>query len=357
MAQLPMAGAGFAFSLRVSASTPASETVTEVKAIMRAAPVASRVVWSAIATAVLAASGACENSTSTTLTQPSASTSRCGVTLAAQTTALEATGGRGSITVTTNRECQWQVQSSVDWIRVESETSGQGSASIAYVVASNALVTARRGTVSVNDERLELSQAGAPCVYTLGRSRGAFRADGGTDQVSVDAQTGCAWTASSDSAWVAASGGGSGAGSVQVTVAPNQVTSRRSARVTVANRATATATDSPAHANAPDAAHAASGSADTPGLARSDATRTNPAWAHAAWTDAAGAHAAWADAAWADAAGANAAGANASSSDATGADAADSANSARDAAGHATDTAGAFVHVYRPAGLAGRELR
>jgi len=61
---------------------------------------------------------------------------KCGVTLASPP-ALDATGGAGSLAVTTQRECVWEAATTTDWISALSPTSGQGSATLSFRVAAN----------------------------------------------------------------------------------------------------------------------------------------------------------------------------------------------------------------------------
>ena len=120
--------------------------------------------------------------------------------------------------VSTSRDCSWSVAADAPWVSINADGSGQGEASIPYTVAANPLPSPRSGAIVVGSERVQLSQAAAPCVYTLSRSAAAIGADGGSVTVDLSTLTGCAWTASSDSSWIVIAGGASGSASGTVTL-------------------------------------------------------------------------------------------------------------------------------------------
>jgi hypothetical protein len=160
-------------------------------------------------------------------------------TLTASTLTADAAGGSGTLTVTINRECSWTARSDADWLGVASSpVSGQGNGTVAYTIAPNTVVTARRGDLLVNDAALAVQQAAAACVYRLDRSEKSFDAAGGTQTVGVAAQNGCPWTAQSHAPWVGVASGasGTGNGSVTVVVDGNSGTAGRSASLTIANQ-------------------------------------------------------------------------------------------------------------------------
>src|SRR5207302_2861210 len=101
------------------------------------------------------ASAACE-SVSTNVVGPS--NSKCQISLKNNTSEVPASGGNGSITVTTTRDCPWSASAEVSWIAV-SETSGQGPATVNYSVLANPNGTPRRGRVVVAEQATEVAQA------------------------------------------------------------------------------------------------------------------------------------------------------------------------------------------------------
>jgi len=87
----------------------------------------------------------------------------------------------------------------------------------------NQVPSPRSGALNVASAAVQLSQAGAPCAFTLGRVRDSVTAAGGTLSVGVSTLTGCAWNATSSDPWIAVTAGQSGnaSGTVTLSVAPN----------------------------------------------------------------------------------------------------------------------------------------
>ena len=74
---------------------------------------------------------------------------------------------------------------------------------------------------------LSLTMPAGSCTYAIAPSAQSFSASGGTGTVNVNTQTGCAWTAISNNSWITiSSGGGSGSGAVNYSVAANPATAR-----------------------------------------------------------------------------------------------------------------------------------
>jgi hypothetical protein len=79
---------------------------------------------------------------------------------------------------------------------------------------------------------------GPACSYAVSPTSDSAPAGGETGGVSVTAQAGCGWTATSNAAWIAVTGGasGSGNGTVSYTVAANSSTASRTGTMTVAGQ-------------------------------------------------------------------------------------------------------------------------
>ena len=79
---------------------------------------------------------------------------------------------------------------------------------------------------------------GAGCVFSLSTTGKSFARSGGTGSVGVSASSGCAWTATSNAAWITitSGSGGSGSGSVNYSVAENQGASSRTGTLTIAGQ-------------------------------------------------------------------------------------------------------------------------
>src|SRR5437588_4677159 len=93
-------------------------------AVIHVSAVQIRHVLRAVLLATAFASAACE-SVSTNVVGPS--NSKCEISVKNNTSEVPASGGNGSITVTTTRDCLWSASAEASWIAV-SETIGQGPA-------------------------------------------------------------------------------------------------------------------------------------------------------------------------------------------------------------------------------------
>src|SRR5690606_8604542 len=115
-------------------------------------------------TAATASACGSSSETSTTVVSPTPVV-RCSVQVS-QPPRMDHDGGTGRLTVTTNRECAWNAKADTSWITVAPD-SGQGESQLTYTVAANRSSTERTGQITVNDRRVQLTQAGAPCQLTI----------------------------------------------------------------------------------------------------------------------------------------------------------------------------------------------
>jgi hypothetical protein len=114
---------------------------------------------------------------------------------------IAASGGSVNATLTTTRECLWEVTTDTAWLQI-TPGRGQGEASLRVVVAENTAGSSRTGTIAANDARLTIAQQAAPCRFTVNPSSARLPAEGGTVRVSVSAAEGCTWSAASAAQWV-----------------------------------------------------------------------------------------------------------------------------------------------------------
>ena len=153
-----------------------------------------------IAVALAVAAAACSESTVTQTTGPGPLT-RCQTAFTGLPTSLASSAARLTATVSTNRECQWTIESEAPWVRVTPD-SGQGEASVSVVVAENPAAIDRSGVLVVNGNRVAVSQQAAACWFELANSSSRVPAEGGPFSVSVSTIPGCKWSASSEVPWV-----------------------------------------------------------------------------------------------------------------------------------------------------------
>jgi hypothetical protein len=168
----------------------------------------------------------------------------CAVTATSSASEFPATGGSGSVSVTSPAGCGWTVTVGQPWITV-SPVSGAGTATVNVTIAPNA-GGPRSATVTVSGITFTLNQAGvsapapAPplspsCTFTLQPASASTSATGGTGVVSITTAAGCAWAASSGVPWltITTAASGSGSGSFGYGVAANTSTTARSGSISV----------------------------------------------------------------------------------------------------------------------------
>jgi Putative binding domain, N-terminal/Viral BACON domain len=183
---------------------------------------------------VLAAAGVCGCETSSTVTQ-GPNPVKCQVTLASPSM-MDAGSGSGSLGITTQPECAWDVSSTVTWISAFTPASGQGNATVSFRVTSNDGSSTRDGMIVVNGEQARVSQR-APCRYEVVPGNQSVSASGGASSINIATTSDCSWSAVAEASWIALSSSpsGSGNGTVSFTVAPNPGEARSSA-IAIANQ-------------------------------------------------------------------------------------------------------------------------
>jgi hypothetical protein len=187
---------------------------------------------SAVAVAIALLAAACGQTTTQEVTGPDVA--RCAVTLAAPPTVLPPEGGSATLAVTTARDCTWDTASDAAWVQVRPAT-GQGTGSITVTVARNDDTRPRSTSVSVNEQRVRMEQAGVPCRFDLGTSRLQVRREGARTSISISTTDACEWRASSPAEWVrVVTDRGTGSGSVDLDISRNEGV-ERSATVTIAS--------------------------------------------------------------------------------------------------------------------------
>jgi hypothetical protein len=189
---------------------------------------------------VLAAAlvSSCGTSSSTVSVSASPDPVKCQVALAAPPM-LDAGGGTGSLAITTQPECTWDVSSNVSWISSLSPASGQGTANVSFRVTANDGSSQRDGMLVVNGEQARVSQR-APCRYDVSPSSQSIGASGGAGSLTIATAGECSWTAAAEAGWIAIASGaaGSGNGNVRFTVAANSGEARTGSIAVGGQRAT-----------------------------------------------------------------------------------------------------------------------
>jgi hypothetical protein len=157
----------------------------------------------------------------------------CTFTISPETQSVPASGGSGTISVTSGPGCQWTATTDASWIAFTSATTGAGNGSVTFNVApTNG--PARVGHVSINGRIFTVNQ-GQGCIISLPVTSATAPAGGATGAFDVRTAEGCAWNAaSSDRSWLTVTGGGSGSGNGTVAYsAAANAGAQRSATITV----------------------------------------------------------------------------------------------------------------------------
>ncbi|HEY7500963.1 MAG TPA: BACON domain-containing carbohydrate-binding protein [Vicinamibacterales bacterium] len=142
--------------------------------------------------------------------------------------AAAAGGGSGFVTVTTQPGCAWTASSNAAFLTVTSGTPGNGNGSVGYSVGANSNTSPRSGTLTIAGQTFTVNQAAAPCSYSLNPTSASAPSAGGNGSVALTAPAGCAWTASSNAAFISITSATSGSGNATVNynVSGNGVTAR-----------------------------------------------------------------------------------------------------------------------------------
>lgn len=155
----------------------------------------------------------CGGSATTSVSGPSIT--KCDVSVTNSAAEIPASGGSGSLLLTTERECAWSSSSKDPWISLNT-TSGQGAATIGYTVLANPNGARRQGHVLVSNQTVEVNQAAAACQYSLAPSAADAPAAQAEVSVALTATPSCSWNAHSNAEWIGPPVPGSGVGSATV---------------------------------------------------------------------------------------------------------------------------------------------
>ena len=159
----------------------------------------------------------------------------CTYALSAAGQNVPAVGGTGTVNVTSATGCAWSSTSNASWLSITTPPNGTGNGSVGFSAAAHT-GPPRTGTLTIAGRTFTVSQSEG-CTFSISPEQTTVDAAGGSSTVSVTAPDGCAWTASSSTAWIRVSGGatGSGNGSVQLSIEA-QTGPARSGTATIAGR-------------------------------------------------------------------------------------------------------------------------
>ena len=99
--------------------------------------------------------------TSATTSVVSPSSAKCGTNVSNTPSSFAASGGVGSLTISTDRDCTWTVVSDADWVSLGAQ-NGQGAATVPFAVSANPLTSPRSSALHVGGASVDVSQSAAP---------------------------------------------------------------------------------------------------------------------------------------------------------------------------------------------------
>ncbi|UCF93039.1 MAG: BACON domain-containing protein, partial [Desulfobacterales bacterium] len=176
-----------------------------------------------------------------TQTPPSQPPPICTYSISPTSRTFPSGGGNDTISVDAVRDdCQWTASASVDWITINSGSSGTGDGTVGYSVSANTGTSSRTATITVAGQSHTVTQEPLPsCTSSISPASRNFPSSGGNGTITVDAlRDDCQWTASESVGWITITSGssGTGDGTVAYSVAANTGTSSRTATITAAGQ-------------------------------------------------------------------------------------------------------------------------
>ena len=152
-------------------------------------------------------------------------------TLTPRVLAVAATGS-ASAAVAVSSNTTWSVSSNVTWI-VPGVNAGTGNGSFTLNIGANASPAGRSGTVTVNNEKLVVNQAGSPNFVTITPGSVTVAA-AGAGNLTVTVSGNASWTVTGSVPWISFTpSGGFGKGTVRLAVASNPATTSRTGILTI----------------------------------------------------------------------------------------------------------------------------
>jgi hypothetical protein len=168
------------------------------------------------------------------VSQDSASALSCSFDVSPREATLSASGGNLQVRLSaTNEACGWTAQAGAGWIGLD-RTSGTGSTTVTATLAANDGAERRSATILAGGRIITVIQDGESqpdaCSVTLSASAFNIPAAGGTAEIDVNANAGCAWQTEGRPDWIRQNPqSGSGTGRTTLTVDANTTRSARTA--------------------------------------------------------------------------------------------------------------------------------
>jgi hypothetical protein len=167
---------------------------------------------------------------------PTPTPAHCTYALDPPSQTVGASGGSGTIAVSSGSGCTWTATTTAPWVTITGGATGEGSGTVAFTAAANS-GAARSATIQIGAASATITQPAASCSYTIAPTSQAVAAAGGTGSVAVTAGANCSWSVTKEASWISITSGanGTGNGTVQFSVGANPGQAR-SAALTIAGR-------------------------------------------------------------------------------------------------------------------------
>jgi hypothetical protein len=123
----------------------------------------------------------------------------CTYTISPSSASFPASGGTGSVTITTLSYCNWTTSSGIPWVMVNTG-SGIGSGTMSYSVSPNTATTNQMASLTIGGNVFSVIEAGQP-QYTIRVSAGAGGSITPSGQVAVQPGTGQTFTITPNSGY------------------------------------------------------------------------------------------------------------------------------------------------------------
>lgn len=220
----------------------------------------------------------------------------CTYTLGSTSQSIDAAGGTITVAVNAPEGCTWTAAPNDPWITVTGGRSGTGNGTVTLTIAPNT-GGGRSGSANLAGQTFAVMQAGttqappppaAPdCSYTVSPASLNAPPIGGPHTLAVTTGPSCAWTATSDSAWITVISGasGTGGGQVRLDIAANTTGGARSGTVTAAGQVVSVTQDAGASPPAdPACSYSVAPASVTAGAAGGSSTLRVTTGSSCAWT-------------------------------------------------------------------------
>jgi len=159
----------------------------------------------------------------------------------ASVSSVPGAGSTGVVSVLAGAGCGWTatVDPGSTFLSVTGGSSGTGNGQVNYSVAATTTLSPRSGSITIAGQAFTVSQLAGTCSYTLSATAASSPSGGGGATVNVTPNiSACAWSATSNSAFLGITSGASGAGSGSVgySASANSAVSYRIGLLTIAGQ-------------------------------------------------------------------------------------------------------------------------